>query len=161
MVDFRGTMLCFECAATNRQDYSHQGNVSQLTNDEKCQALCINVESAKVACENYADAYRLIARQLVEAAERCLPDSWLARAGLGFINSEIPGALLGGLLARWAAHHENTVLVIDEIDSLVGDSLVSVLSQIRTGHANRPHAFPMSVILCGVRYVRDYRIKIR
>ena len=50
------------------------------------------------------------------------------------------------------------VLFIDEIDALVGDSLVSVLRQIRSGYANRPAAFPQSVVLCGVRDVRDYRI---
>ena len=50
------------------------------------------------------------------------------------------------------------VLFIDEIDALVGDSLVSVLRQLRSGYPNRPAAFPQSVILCGVRDVRDYRI---
>lgn len=50
------------------------------------------------------------------------------------------------------------VLFIDEIDALVGDSLVSVLRQFRSGYANRPQAFPNSIILCGVRDVRDYRI---
>ena len=50
------------------------------------------------------------------------------------------------------------VLFLDEIDALVGDSLVSVLRQIRSGYANRPASFPQSVILCGVRDVRDYRI---
>ena len=34
------------------------------------------------------------------------------------------------------------VLFLDEIDALVGDSLVSVLRQIRAGYANRPKAFP-------------------
>ena len=50
------------------------------------------------------------------------------------------------------------VLILDEIDALVGDSLVSILRQIRAGYANRPAAFPQTVILCGVRDVRDYRI---
>lgn len=50
------------------------------------------------------------------------------------------------------------VLFIDEIDALVGDSLVSVLRQIRAGYQNRPQSFPQSVVLCGVRDVRDYRI---
>ena len=50
------------------------------------------------------------------------------------------------------------VLVIDEIDALVGDSLVSVLRQIRSGYNDRPASFPQSIILCGVRDVRDYRI---
>ena len=50
------------------------------------------------------------------------------------------------------------VLIIDEIDALVGDSLVSVLRQIRSGYADRPKAFPQTIILCGVRDVCDYRI---
>ena len=50
------------------------------------------------------------------------------------------------------------VLLIDEIDALVGDSLVSVLRQIHSGYANRPQAFPQSIVLCGIRDVRDYRI---
>ena len=50
------------------------------------------------------------------------------------------------------------VLFIDEIDALVGDSLVSVLRQLRAGYDDRPKAFPLSIILCGVRDVRDYRI---
>ena len=50
------------------------------------------------------------------------------------------------------------VLILDEIDALVGDSLVSILRQIRSGYADRPAAFPQTVILCGVRDVRDYRI---
>lgn len=47
---------------------------------------------------------------------------------------------------------------LDEIDALVGDPLISVLRQLRTGYAKRPQHFPHSVILCGVRDVRDYRI---
>ncbi len=50
------------------------------------------------------------------------------------------------------------VLILDEIDALVGDSLVSILRQLRSGYADRPSAFPQSIILCGVRDVRDYRI---
>ena len=50
------------------------------------------------------------------------------------------------------------VLFIDEIDALVGDSLVSVLRQLRSGYDDRPESFPQSIILCGVRDVRDYRI---
>jgi hypothetical protein len=35
-----------------------------------------------------------------------------------------------------------------------------VLRQIRSGYANRPASFPNSIVLCGVRDVRDYRIVI-
>jgi hypothetical protein len=50
------------------------------------------------------------------------------------------------------------VLFIDEIDALIGDVLVSVLRQLRSGYTDRPRFFPISAILCGVRDVRDYRI---
>jgi hypothetical protein len=48
--------------------------------------------------------------------------------------------------------------LIDEIDSLIGDTLIAVLRQLRAGYAKRPEFFPQSIILCGVRDVRDYRI---
>lgn len=47
---------------------------------------------------------------------------------------------------------------MDEIDSLIGDSLISVLRQLRSGYTQRPEYFPQPIILCGVRDVRDYRI---
>ena len=51
------------------------------------------------------------------------------------------------------------MLLIDEIDSLIGDTLLSVLRQLRAGYVRRPGGFPQSVVLCGVRDVRDYRIQ--
>ena len=63
------------------------------------------------------------------------------------------------LLSHWTETSDKpTVLFLDEIDALVGDTLVSVLRQIRSGYNKRPARFPQSVILCGVRDVRDYRI---
>lgn len=50
------------------------------------------------------------------------------------------------------------VLLIDEIDALVGDTLVSVLRQIRGGYDRRPAEFPSTIVLCGVRDIKDYRI---
>ena len=40
----------------------------------------------------------------------------------------------------------------------MGDTLISLLRQIRAGYAQRPGAFPQSIVLCGVRDVRDDRI---
>jgi hypothetical protein len=50
------------------------------------------------------------------------------------------------------------VLFIDEIDALIGDTLVSVLRQLRDSYAKRPGLAPIACILCGVRDIRDYRI---
>ena len=66
---------------------------------------------------------------------------------------------LSEFLNRWcSAASQPTILFIDEIDALVGDLLITVLRQLRAGYPHRPQAFPQSVILCGVRDVRDYRI---
>jgi hypothetical protein len=49
------------------------------------------------------------------------------------------------------------VLFFDEIDALRGQSLISVLRQLRDGFNDRPEGFPSSVVLCGLRDVRDYK----
>ena len=50
------------------------------------------------------------------------------------------------------------MLLLDEVDALIGDTLLSLLRQLRAGYPQRPRAFPQTVILCGVRDLRDYRI---
>ncbi len=50
------------------------------------------------------------------------------------------------------------VLLIDEIDSLHGDLIISVLSQLRAGYANRGKSFPFSIMLTGVLDIKDYRL---
>jgi len=68
---------------------------------------------------------------------------------------------LSVFLSRWCERLARPlVLLLDEIDSLVGDTLVAVLRHLRAGYDRRPARFPQSVILCGVRDVRDYRIRI-
>ena len=75
------------------------------------------------------------------------------------VKETVPESMLSEYLSNLSEYlPKPLVLIIDEIDALVGDSLVSVLRQLRAGYANRPAAFPQSVILCGVRDVRDYRI---
>ena len=70
-----------------------------------------------------------------------------------------PDAALGESLKRWAeASPRPLVLLIDEIDAMAGDSLLSVLQQLRAGYPGRPAHFPHSVVLCGLRDVRDYRM---
>jgi hypothetical protein len=85
-----------------------------------------------------------------EALRGLAADSWRDQGAHNSLNY---------ILSRWAeASNKPLVLLIDEIDSLVGDTLISVLRQIRSGYDKRPLGFPSTVILCGVRDVRDYRI---
>ena len=49
------------------------------------------------------------------------------------------------------------MLLLDNVDVLVGDTLLSVLLQLRTGHIDRPTGFPQSVALCGIHDIRHHR----
>ncbi|MGI9213494.1 MAG: hypothetical protein ACR2HF_13560, partial [Methylococcaceae bacterium] len=63
------------------------------------------------------------------------------------------------MLTTWCQlESKPVVLVLDEVDALVGDTLISLLRQLRSGYPERPSRFPQSIILCGVRDIRDYRI---
>ncbi len=119
----------------------------------------VNVEVGQVARDDTARGIRAILSNLADCAlllgddypDRVWPDV-LAKAG--------PENALKGLLVRWClANPTPLVLLVDEIDSLVGDTLLSVLRQLRAGYEQRPRAYPQSVVLCGVRDIRDYRIR--
>jgi hypothetical protein len=71
---------------------------------------------------------------------------------------EKPGSRIIAGLRAWATQCPlPLVLLFDEIDALQGLPLRSVLSQLREGYNSRPIPFPVSVALCGLRDVRDYR----
>ncbi|MBI2925233.1 MAG: ATP-binding protein [Verrucomicrobia bacterium] len=68
-------------------------------------------------------------------------------------------SLVRAFLNEWCQRvRKPIVLLLDEVDALIGDTLISLLRQLRAGYTDRPRAFPQSVLLCGVRDVRDYRI---
>ena len=119
----------------------------------------INVEPAQTAREDVGQAIGTIASEIAREARNTLRDTATAHAADRFDTTARPHAALGTLLDIWSrAATSPLVLLIDEIDAMVGDSLVSVLRQLRAGYAHRPAAFPQCVVLCGVRDVRDYRI---
>ena len=121
--------------------------------------LYVNVELAQSAREDVAAAMQAILSQLAYQAQSVLHDEFLTSQWQAILQQSGAHAALNEVLARWAAHNPKPLVVlIDEIDSLVGDTLIAVLRQLRTGYPQRPQRFPQSVILCGVRDVRDYRI---
>ena len=119
----------------------------------------INVEPAQTAREDVGRAMGATALQIAGEAEDTLNDDATAEAARRLDAARQPDSALWTLLRSWARSDSTPlVLLIDEIDAMVGDSLVSVLRQLRTGYAHRPGGFPQSVVLCGVRDVPDYRI---
>lgn len=127
--------------------------------------LYLNVEVGQTARGNIERGMRAIVGQLASRAQTHLKDDF------PLAQMQTTLALFGGdsalyeLLSQWANQSpQPLVLLIDEIDALVGDTLtcqgplLSVLRQLRAGYDKRPDAFPQSIVLCGVRDVRDYRI---
>ena len=121
----------------------------------------VNVEAAQAAREHVEHAMRAILSALASRA-RSLGDGFLYGTWPGILATSGPHDALGEALTRWCeADPKPLVLLIDEIDALIGDTLIAVLRQLRAGYDRRPGGFPQSVALCGVHDVRDYRIRSR
>ncbi len=132
-----------------------------LNEQGRYRALYINVEGAQAARQNVAEAVRAILSSIARRADQFLDDTFPAEKVSELTANFAPFDALADLLSDWAQHSpQPLVLFIDEIDSLVGDSLIAVLRQIRGGYDKRPAHFPQSIILCGVRDVWDYRLHL-
>ena len=135
------------------QDHLNSG----AEGDYRC--LYVNVEAGQAWRENIPMATEAILQVLAGSAQTVLGDDSLDGIRRAVLAEGGAGAPLWETLRRWArADPRPLVLLIDEIDSLIGDSLLSVLRQLRSGYDMRPRSFPHSIVLCGVRNVRDYRI---
>ncbi len=122
-------------------------------------AVYVNVEPAQTAREDVYSAMQTILSRLASAAKFGLKDSFVDEVWPQILNKSGGHGAFQDVLQQWSATSPvPLVVMIDEIDALVGDSLISVLRQLRSGYIDRPERFPQTVILCGIRDVRDYRI---
>ena len=132
----------------------------ELNAGDEFRCVYVNVEGGQSAREDVGAGLRAILSALARGARETLDDLFVAEIWLGILDSAGPHDALRETLARWAeSEAKPLVLMIDEIDALIGDTLLAVLRQLRSGYPERPGRFPQSVILCGVRDVRDYHIR--
>ncbi|MBF0290289.1 MAG: ATP-binding protein [SAR324 cluster bacterium] len=121
--------------------------------------LYVNVEMGQAAREDVDAAMRSILAEMASSASYYLQDETVKQFWPDILKTTGAYEAFGEMLHQWALKSSlPLVLLIDEIDALVGDTLISVLRQLRAGYPKRPRGFPQSVVLCGVRDVRDYRI---
>ncbi|WP_250290949.1 AAA family ATPase, partial [Frankia sp. CiP1_Cm_nod1] len=131
-----------------------QALADELTAEGRYAALLFSCEAGRAWEDDIGAATRAILDRIRADAEWTLPSElrpppWPAVS---------EGTLLAAGLAAWAqASPRPLVLFFDEIDALQGQTLISVLSQLRDGYRSRPSHFPASVALCGLRDVRDYK----
>ena len=129
---------------------------SGAAGDFRC--VYVNVEAAQAAREAVDRAIHIILGTLASRA-RLLGDEFLYGTWPDIVTTFGGGALAEALIRWCEVDPKPLVLLIDEIDSLIGDTLIAVLRQLRGGYDQRPESFPHSVVLCGVRDIRDYRIQ--
>ncbi|MGA5757779.1 AAA family ATPase [Nonomuraea bangladeshensis] len=132
---------------------------SELNAEGDTAALMFSCETARTTGDDYAAAEEILLHKLRRAAdlsrlpeELLPPDPWPQVA---------PGSRFGAALSEWCRRSpRRVVLILDEIDTLLGSSMVSILSQLRDGHNARHEGrpFPSSVVLCGHRDVRHYKV---
>jgi hypothetical protein len=101
-------------------------------------------------------AFRAILTALDMGVQQRLPDLGLPPERDRFVEAPESALLhyLGDLAARCPLP---LVVLFDEVDCLVGPTMVSFLTQLRAGYLARDRGpFPQSVVLIGQREVRDY-----
>jgi type II secretory pathway predicted ATPase ExeA len=130
-----------------------RGLAAELTTEGRYAAAWVSVEQGQ-AFENIGEAEAAILGSWARAAQllptELRPPAWPIAA---------PGDRVQAALGAWAKHCPRPLVVlIDEIDALRDDVLVSVLRQLRAGYPLRPELFPWSVALVGLRDVRDYEV---
>ena len=133
--------------------------LAEVLNGRGYGCVYVTIETARTARDDVQRAMRTVLVRLASRARKTLRDSFLEDNWQDVLARVGADEALGEALSRWAeASRRPLVLLIDEIDTLVGDSLLSVLQQLRAGYPERPASFPQSVVLCGMRDVRDYRM---
>lgn len=138
--------------------------ILHLNSEDAYTALYISTEAAHVAVNNINDAMRTLLQTFKGAISQQLSgqletseiiDAYLKEDG-------VPATLLQDFLTQWAEkNNKPLVLFFDEVDGMQGDSLISLLKQIRSGFSNRPKHFPLSICFIGVRDLRDYKIQTK
>ena len=122
----------------------------------------LNVEPGQTARDDVTRVMAAVLDELALSAETTLGDEEVDRICNEALARARPDNALRRVLTRWArVDPRPLVLLVDEIDALVGEGLLAVLWQLRGGYHLRPHGFPHSIILCGVRDLRDYQIHSR
>lgn len=130
----------------------------RLTREGRYTALWLTCERAQAAGDDVEAGVSAVLRDIDERA-RALPAE-LQPQSLAEVQEVEPLGRLFVFLHRWAQRSPRPlVLFFDEIDALLGNSLISVLRQLRSGFPERPRGFPQSIALIGLRDVRDYRLE--
>jgi len=131
--------------------------MEKLNQGGKYIALYVNVEAAQPLRNNIEDINELVISEFESKAKIYLKKKFQPQDECFQIRSMSNG--INQFLTSWCLELPKPLVVfMDEVDALIGDGLISVLRQLRSGYTQRPKAFPHALCLIGLRDVRDYRI---
>jgi hypothetical protein len=131
----------------------------RLEQGGKYHAVYANIEGAQAHREDIDKGIVTVVTDIATWAHDLAGDLTATPLAQEVLATTPPASALGVFLSRWCQQLDKPlVLMLDEVDALVGDTLISLLRQLRAGYPKRPRQFPHSLILCGVRDIQDYRI---
>ena len=132
---------------------------NNLNQGDDYYAVYANIEAAQALREDVDRAMATIITNIAHWGNLVFRDEAAPQLARDVLADTPHATALGAFLARWCRQLDKPlVLMLDEVDALVGDTLISLLRQLRAGYPTRPGDFPQSLILCGVRDLQDYRI---
>ncbi len=141
---------------TGKTTYLH-ALAEKLNKGKKHIALVVSFEQANYSSLSVREANDILINNVYRAAMRRLPEDERPPNPQG---KDIIS--LHNYLEDWVHEQKKLiVLLVDEIDALLDDVLIAVLRQFRDGYQDRPDHFPSSIVLVGLRDVRDYKARIR
>ncbi len=116
-------------------------------NREGCyRAVYANLEGAQAYREDVDKGMTAVVIDIAAWAHDWTDDAEAPTLAREVLATTSPGSALGVFLTQWCARlAQPLVLMLDEVDALVGDTLISLLRQLRAGYPKRPGQFPQTV----------------
>ncbi|MFZ4428133.1 MAG: AAA family ATPase [Saprospiraceae bacterium] len=143
---------------TGKTTFLHQ-LAHRLNREGNYVAVVCSLESAGYPSITVEDANESFIRSIHRMADYFLDPSLMPPDPVHFPKHT---HLFGQYLTEWCkALPRPLVLLLDEVDALYDDVLISTLRQLRDGFQTRPRNFPQSVALVGLRDIREYRLRAR
>jgi len=132
-----------------------------LNSQGRYYAVCTSFESGASAGDDFEKAIENCIKTLLTDIKNTFKDNFDKEKALAYFRQcGLSNGIFDIFQYLSQTFDKPLVLFLDEIDSLVGNSLLMVLRQMRAGYPSRPENFPQSILLCGLRDIRDFRIQV-
>ncbi len=131
----------------------------RLNQEGKYISVVGSLEAAGYSSITVADANWVMVKSLYQNAKLFLAEDYVPRNPEHYSKD---ASLFQTYLMDWCEElPKPVVLLLDEVDALYDDVLISVLRQLRDGFQRRPKLFPRSIALVGLRDIREYKMRAR